>query len=290
MTTFYFCKTCNTPIAGSYTKHTNNGHSVVELKTADDLRLNGIVRDPNVPTSSINKAEPLNINGVRKYLTFIGKSGREIQTRRDGSSIVVRYEYVDDSSGAAMSVSEQEYYKLLFSEALPSPSVLHTLNNRQFGSRSLLQTLLITRQRFAIVTNDPDDADNLLFVQDSDYGIDGRELVAPYDNFRTSVRYRPLKTNASESQRARLFKMSGYEDIIYYDVLAPREREDGIRCLTRVLITAVIKKEHAINGYEESRQFVLYELSRKELSELNSGTSLGWATSIVQDARSILCS
>lgn len=290
MTTFYFCKTCNTPVVGSCVKHETNGHSVVELKTADDLRANGIIRDPNVPTSSINKAEPLNINGVRKYLTFIGKSGKEIQTRRDGSYIAVKYEYADDSSGKATPISEQEYYKLLFSEALPSPSVLHTLNNRQDGSRSLLQTLLVTRQRFAIVTNDPDNADNLLFVQDSDYGIDGRELVAPYDNFRTSVRYRANKTNASESQRIHLYKMSGLEDIIYYDVLAPRAREDGIKCLTRVLITAAIKKEHAIKGLEESRQFVLYELSLKEVSELNLGTSLGWATGIVQDARSILCS
>jgi len=84
--------------------------------------------------------------------------------------------------------------------------------------------------------------------------------------------------------------MSGLEDIIYYDVLAPRAREDGVKCLTRVLITAVIKKEHAIKNNEESRQFVLYELSLKEMSELNLGTSLGWATGIVQDARSILCS
>lgn len=292
MTDFYICNTCNLVMAGGFavSRHRANKHSVASLSSLEELRRYGLARDPEVRTSSANNAEPMNIAGIRKYIVYIGKSGKQVQTRREGSRVAVRYEYVDEYSGAATELAEREYFKALFSGGVPSIDILHTFNNRQNGAFHLESAILYTRTKFALVTVDPDDADNLIFTQDYNYGARGNELSKPYSQFYTGS-YNIYKCNAGESKQRRLCELNGSEEINYYDLLAPRAVNGGAPYLTRVLIT-VHHSEDAIKNHslDETKQFVLYEISEDEAEALHSRSSYDWASNIVQDARSILCS
>lgn len=292
MTDFYICKTCNLVMAGGFAvgRHRANKHSVVCLNSLEELRTYGLARDPKVQTSSTNNAEPMNIAGIRKYIVFIGKSGKQVQTRREGSRVVVKYEYVDESSGVATELSEQEYFKVLFSNGIPSIDILHTFNSNQKGSNYFESMILNTRTNFALVTVDPDDTNSLIFTQDYSSGSRGNELRRPYAQFLTGS-YNVYKCNADRDKQKRLYELSGSEEVIYYDLLAPRATDGGVPYLTRVLIT-VHHSEDAIKSYslDETKQFVLYELNEDEANILYSRSSYDWATNIVQDARSILCS
>ena len=292
MTDFYICNTCNLVMAGGFavSRHRANKHSVASLSSLEELRRYGLARDPKVQTSSTNNVEPMNIAGIRKHLVYIGKSGKQVQTRREGSRVAVKYEYVDECSGVATELSEQEYFKVLFSDGIPSVDILHTFNNRQNGAFHLESVILNTRTKFALVTVDPDDADNLIFTQDYSYGSRGNELRRPYSQFYVGS-YNMYKYNADESKQKRLYELSGSEKVIYYDLLAPRAANGGAPYLTRVLIT-VHHSEEAIKSHslDETKQFVLYELNEDEANILYSRSSYDWATNIVQDARSILCS
>ena len=295
MTDFYICNTCNLVMAGRFavSRHRANKHSVASLSSLEELRRYGLARDPKVQTSSTNNAEPMNIAGIRKYLVYIGKSGKQVQTRREGSRVAVKYEYVDEWSGVTTELSEQEYFKVLFSNGIPSIDILHTFNSNQKGSNYFESMILNTRTNIALVTVDPDDADNLIFTQDYSYGSRGNELRRPYSQFYVGSRgsYTNYKYNADESKQKRLYELSGSEEINYYDLLAPRAVNGGAPYLTRVLIT-VHHSEDAIKNHslDETKQFVLYEIGEDEAEALYSRSSYDWASNIVQDARSILCS
>jgi len=296
MTSFYICKTCNLVIAGSgaVSKHRANKHSVASLDSLGELRMYGIARDPEAQTSSINTAEKMSIAGLRKRIVFIGKSGKQVRTRREGSRVDVKYEYVDEYSGVAMELTEQDYFKVLFSDGIPSVDLLHTFNNKQYGSDHFESMLLTTKTKFALVTLDPDDANNLIFAQDYSYGSRGNELSEPYAQFyASSYSYNKYKCNIDTDKQRRLYELylCNSEEVIYYDLLAPRATNGGAPYLTRVLIT-VHHSEEAIKKYslDETKQFVLYEIDEDESNILHSRSSYDWATNIVQDARSILCS
>jgi len=284
MTTFYFCKQCDTVIAETpiVQKHRSAGHHVDVIEQVEELRKFGIMRDPNNNTSSTNGAQDLSINCVRKLCVYIGKSGKEISTRRDGSYVQIQYEHLDDITGVATKITEQEYYKLLFSNGIPDVNVMHTCNNMQDGVRGFLKNIHASRFRTAMVTTDPSDDSRLIFMQECNYPVDYDELMNPYGVFITYVS-NDFRTNVDRDTRLLLSRCAHEQEIIYYDVLEPRSEY-----LTRVLITAH-NNERAAELDGKIRRFIMYELSDAEAEALDSRTSFDWATNIVQDARSILC-
>lgn len=292
MTQFYFCSTCETVIAGFASKHRDEGHTVRDISDMENRITLGIARDPNATTSSTNEASKMSINGVRKSAIFIGKSGKEVKSRRELSRVAVKYDHIDVESGTATDISEQDFYRLLLANGLPDPSLFHTCSKSQSGAGYFLRRLITSasnNNRFAHVTADIDDKSKMMFTQDNGYGGDISDLARPYASF-FSHSYNPYRTNATEEQRKHMYVLDGHEKEIYYDLLAPREDKDGVPYLTRILIT-VVHGNDIISEYklDDTRQFILYELSRDEIIALDSRTSFDWASSIVQDARSILC-
>lgn len=292
MALFYFCNTCNEVIAGAgaIVKHQTKNHSLKDLVSNEDLRKYGIMRDPSAPTSSTNTADEITIAGVIKRVAYIGKSGKEITTRREGSHIAIRYEHLDDITGVSTKLTEQEYYKLLFAGGIPSTDVLHTFNNKQRGADDIASAILNTKTRIACVTTDPQDESNLLFSQYYWYGVHGDELAHPYRQF-TGNGFARFRSNVDRDKVEFFNFLDGREVVIYYDLLTPRDDGSKPPYLTRVLITVLHEAccEEALNG-KNTKQLILYELNASESSAVYSSTSLDWASAIVQDARSILCS
>lgn len=273
-------------------RHVSSGHKVSVVNELREMQNLGIVRKADDSSSSTNKQQPLNIAGVRKKVVYIGKSGKEIATRREGSRVAVKYEYAPMRAGMAAEISEQDYYKMLFANGMPSPEVLHTFSSHQSGATHFARALLKTKSEFAIVTKSSDDG-RLIFarVQDRFHRCEnGKELSDPERCFLGSTWSR-WNSNGSGEERAHIADARYLRETMYYDVLAPRADWSGAENLTRVLISTYYSDEAVREGKTpESRRFILYELDSRELASLKSGTSFDWATRIVQDAEEIMCS
>lgn len=296
MTSFYFCETCDTIIAGDYgaRAHRDARHSLTSLTSIDDLRKYGISRDPDNATSSTNKAGLINIGGVRKSVAYIGKSGKEVKVRREGSYVAVTYRHVDSNSGVSASLSEQDYYKLLFANGIPSADVLHTFNSKQNGSAAFQKRILSNSNPVVLVTTHSDNPSALQFALSSEYGINGYELANPYA-FLGRNNHSLYTHNVTEEQAKYFRLLHNQESVIYYDILAPRALDSAEPAyLTRVLMT-IMHNDYAVEKLkaQRTRKLMLYEMSKAELSEIYTtytSTSFDWASRIVQDARDILCS
>lgn len=296
MTSFYFCNTCKTLIAGrgATVNHSANGHSLTPVNDVGDRERFGVIRTENNSTSSANGPTPMSINNVAKRIAYIGKSGREVVSRREGSYISVKYIHIDEFSGARVDLTEQDYYKLLFSGGIPPAEYLHTFNSSQYNARRFINRMLISRNdSYAIVANGANKRGRLLFYPSSGayYGYtEGDELSNPEGFFYKRKPYAST-TNANEAEREYISNAMNHREIIYYDLLAPRADLRGEKYLTRVMLT-VHYTEDAVSREiaPESRQFILYELDESEILKLKEGTSFDWPARIVQDAREVMCS
>ena len=121
-------------------------------------------------------------------------------------------------------------------------------------------------------------------MQECKYSVDYDELMNPYGVFNTYTS-NDFRTNADRDTKLMLSRCAREHEIIYYDVLEPRNEY-----LTRILITVHnADSSEAAKRDGKIRRFIMYELSDAEAEALDSRTSFDWATNIVQDARSILC-
>lgn len=290
MSHFYFCKKCNLLIAGEYAKklHRDNGHTVTDV--SDGIPF-GVTRDPSACTSSTNSPVKISVENIYKVPIYIGKSGHEIATRREGSYVSVKYVHIAPVSGVQTPVSEQEYYKLLFENGIPPEEKLHTFSSKARNCSNFARFILRSKQKHAITTKDPSDDSAILFAQKYLYDADSAALWSGEEHFSMYLR-QENQTNASGEQRKYFSALRYSAKILYYDLLSPREDSHGIKRLTRVLMTCEYRDDLVDNKVApKSRRFVLYELDEnEEAQQLEYSTSPDWAARIVQDARSILCS
>lgn len=291
MSHFYFCKKCNLLIAGEYAKklHHENGHIVAYV--SDGIPF-GIARDPNANASSTNSPVKMSAENIYKVPIYIGKSGREIATRREGSYVSVKYVHITPVSGVQTPVSEQEYYKLLFENGIPPEEKLHTFSSKARNCSNFARFILRSKQKHAITTKDPSDDSAILFAQKYLYDTtDNAALWSGDEHFSMYLRQKN-QTNASDEQRKYFSGLRNGAKTLYYDLLSPREDSHGVKRLTRVLMTCEYRDDLVDNKVApKSRRFVLYELDEnEEAQQLEYSTSPDWAARIVQDARSMLCS
>lgn len=136
----YKCLTCKTIHTESsihrHRKETN--HEWAALSDEESRERNFLPEASFKTTSEGTEADPAYLT---KRIVYIGKSGKEIKTRRNGSRVEIQYGYNNPITRESIVLTPLQFYQILSKAEDVNPARLHTCSSQ--ASDSMMQYTLI---------------------------------------------------------------------------------------------------------------------------------------------------
>lgn len=284
MTIYSYCNDCALVIAGPAGRahHTSLGHDCKNMYS-DELVKHNLAKSAAVLANQPTVIGEDAISFIYKEIGFMGKSGKIVKSRREGSYVFVRYFYAP-SHNARLELTEQEYFALLFKNGVPPAELMHTFSSKHnYGDfvRDIYDKQ--DTQTNIFVTQHPDNGDSLL-IHASPYSIADIVISRPfyymtksihesYSNCGDSYIVKYLQDTDSSARTIDCDK--------YFDLLRPRLGHH-----TRLLIT--------FDDKPKNKTVLIYQPTEEEERKMQmirtSASVEDWSADIAEDARAILCS
>ena len=212
---YFKCDVCDTIVTEFGTK--NHSHKKFTQIAGEELA-------EKIFTRELEKEKKSELELLIKEPVFIGKSGKVVTIRREGSRIELQYSKHDPVSRSTINVSKEDFYRIIFSQGMVDQKYLHSF---YFGCNVRGDERTITHEflRKILTTETKNGCFAIAFLHDgaihftndsvSSYGTD---LIFYTESLIAGRRATPELT-----QDARIKYRNLTRKMVYGDLLTPRD-------------------------------------------------------------------